>query len=261
MKFSFGILLSAIAVINAAVIDIDNSNAEDILKTFVTSPTPLFNSAQDYHEQAKELQDDINKHLADIRSTLSSVLAEKSREALDDIQLNSNDILELENSTRTALFELDRSLCVDNLRVLLNKISEFTGFGSSNCVTAYDINIQKGLGSAYEKIRSYDGSFGDVQQIVVRSFIGANAFLEPEEIEARFVGELTRQRDEWNAARPEIGDFINSFNVEMEAHRLVLGTCFKTIQDNVAPGYDSLQSEIATCLEFDNTDDPFAAFR
>lgn len=253
MKSIVGVLLCVFVATHGAAID--DSPAPLII------PSSLFENALDYQNKLTALQQDINEQLTAIRTAVSTVLKSSSSETLAQIESNANKILEQDAPARFAIFELKPSACVSNLRILLNGATEFTGFGSSNCVTTYDINLQGALNTAYALLQKYEGSFGDVQQIVVRSFIGLNIFTQPEEVEARFSEQYNRRLRDWNLARPEVEQFVNTLSANIAVFNSVLGGCFTTLQNSVAPVYDILQGEIETCRDFDSTPDPFAIFR
>lgn len=255
MKQIVGILLSTIAVINCASVD------NKVASSFVLAPASLFEEAWKYQNSLKELQQDINDKLTAIRTSVSTVLRSSSNTTLTQVESNANQLLAQEEPARKAIFDLASSVCVNNLKVLINGITEFTGFGSSNCVATYDKNLNGVLNTAYALLQKYEGTYGDVQQIVVRSFIGKNAFLQADEIEARFGENYNLRYDEWQLARPDVEEFVDTLSGNVAVLNSALETCFEAVQENVVPAYVFLQDEISTCNNFDNTADPFAMFR
>lgn len=260
MKLFIVFLLSVFVVIHGAAINSAEESDEPISR-FIVAPTALFEKAWTYQDLLQNLQSSIDKDLSAIRTSVSVALRASTNVTLEQIEGNANSILALDEPARDAIFDLRSSTCVNRLRVLLNGVTEFTGFGSANCVTAYDKSVQGALNTAYALLQKYEGSFGDVQQIVVRSFVGKNAFLEAEEIEAVFKQKYEERSEEWDKIRPDIESFLSTLESNIAVFNTVLGGCFKTIQEEVAPGYVILTQEIATCEAFDNTADPFAAFR
>lgn len=257
MKLIVGVLLSVIAVIHGAAIE----ELDEPISRFLIVPDSLFINAWDFQGRLTTLQRDINEQLAAVRTAVSTVLKTSSNETLGQIDDNAMTLLAQDEPARTAIFALPASTCVNNLKIMINSITEFTGFGSSNCVAAYDKNVQGVLQTAYAQLQKYEASFGDVQQIVVRSFIGINVFTAPDQIEARF-GMYYNQRDsEWNTIRPDIDNFLRTLGNNIAVFNTVLGECFNGIQDRVNPRYTELQAEIATCHTFNTTPDPFAVFR
>ena len=264
MKLIVLVLVTVFVTIHGAAINSENVDleADTSISGKVIIPKSLFESAWDHQGKLESLQTNINLRLTQVRTAVSGVLRTSSGEALEHIEANANDILDLDGPVRTILFdELSSSACVNNLRVLINGITEFTGFGSSNCVTSYDTSVREALKVAYELLQQYEGYNVDVQQIVVRSFIGKNAYLQPEEIENSFKNLYDERLREWNEIDPDIENFVEELEGKINEFSLLLQGCFKTIQDNVAPYYNTLRADIEVCQVFDNTDDPFAIFR
>src|SRR4051812_22829083 len=134
MKSIVAVLLSVIITIHGAAID-----------SKVALRADLFPNARTHHQKLKELQVDINEQLTAIRTSISVVLSSSSNDSLTRIEQNADAFLALDEPARDAIFALDHTACVHNLKVLLNGATEFSGFGSSNCVTSYDSNVQKTL--------------------------------------------------------------------------------------------------------------------
>lgn len=259
MKLIVGILLSVVVVIQGAAIQNDELNAP--IARGILAPASLFTEAHSYQKLLTDLQQDINEVLTGIRTSVSTVLKDSSSETLEEIEDNSDKILALDDPARLAIYDINSTDCVTNLKVILNGITEFTGFHSSNCIAAYDKSVEETLEKAYSILQNYEGHQGDVQQIVVRSFIGQNVYLHSEEIQSIFKAQYEKRSQEWDDSRPDVENFVKTLRSDIAALNSVLNGCFGKIQTSVAPAYFGLQAEIATCYTFDNTADPFAAFR
>lgn len=261
MKLFVGVLLTAFVAINGAAIDSSEIAADEPISRFIVAPTMLFEKAWTYQNKLQALQSEINEKLTAVRTSVSTVLSSSTNVTLEQIESNAHGILVLDEPARDAIYALGSTPCVTNLKVLLNGVTEFTGFGSANCVSSYDKSTQGALTTAYALLQKYEGAYGDVQQIVVRSFIGNNVFLDSEKIEATIKKRFEDREAEWEAIRPDVEDFVKTLQSNIAVFNTALGDCFSVIQSDAAPGYAKLHSEIATCEVFDNTADPFAAFR
>ena len=259
MKLSIAILFSTIVAIQGAAIqpaDLQEPEAS------IFDLTSLFASAWTYQDRLQELQTEINVVLTEIRTSVSSALKISSRLTLQQIESNTNTILAIDKPARDEIFGLrSSSACVINLKTLINGVTEFSGFGSSNCVTDYDKSVQGVLNNAYAFLQKFEGTYGDIQQYVVRAFIGKNAYTQPEEIEALFATQFNNAVTKWDAAKPEAETFLSTLNTNIAVFNGVLGECFTGIQTRITPYYSTLQTEIATCAAFDSTPDPFTIFR
>lgn len=257
VKLSVGVLLLAIAVVHAATID---SEDVDVPPSKVIVSSSLFESAWQYQLKFESLQQDINTKLTAIRTAVSTVLAISSNHSLAQIEGIYNGILDLDRPARDRIYDLDSSLCVINLRVLINAITEFSGFYSSNCVTEYDKKVQEVLDAAYAIVHQYEGSSAEVQQTVVKSFIKRNAILKPDEIEARFKELYEIYLKKWSEFFPNVEEFVENLQSQIGGFNNNLQHCFNDLREQIGLAYFVLQQEIATCDIFDRTVDPFAVF-
>ncbi|CRL03706.1 CLUMA_CG016955, isoform A [Clunio marinus] len=114
--------------------------------------------------------------------------------------------------------------------------------------------------TAFGLIQGFDGNYADVQQIVVRSFIGKNAFVQAEEIEKRFTEEYNKRVGDVGSRQAEVDEYIKALTGAIEYFNNNLDECFKNIHNFIAPAYVTLKEQIKTCEEFDNTPNPFASF-
>lgn len=260
MKSFVAVLFAVVVAINGAAIDDGEGVA---IAPFIVAPEGLFENAWEHQEYLRSLQKDINDKLTEVRTAVSTVLRSSTAETLTQIEANANGILAAEKPIRDDIFSTDlrASACVVNLRVLLNGATEFTGFESSNCVTSYDKSVQGALNTAYALLQKYEGTFGDVQQIVVRSFVGRNIFTQPDDIVARFEEQFRTRKADWEAIRPDIESFVANLSGNIAVFNTVLGSCFGRIQAEVAPGYQIIREKLTVCEAYDNTADPFAMFR
>lgn len=249
MKYSLAIVLSVIAIIHGAAIEGPTQS--------VVSPLSLFKSANEYQKLLTELQTDKNVKLGEVRTAVSTVLKDSSAETLKQIEKNADTILALDDVVRQVIFNEPLGVCNINLRNQINSITEFSGFESSNCVARYDNSVQAELKIAYEFLRKYEGTNGDVQQIVVRSFIRGNAFTKPEEIEDRFKEQYAARSEEWEKIRPEIEKFVKDLSETIADFNKSLNGCFKVVHTKLEPQYVRLNEDIAICREYESTPAPF----
>lgn len=221
----------------------------------------LFVPAWEYQDRLTTLQQEIDLQLTAMRLSVSTVLKRSSKETLSQIENNTVAILEKEAPIRNVVFNLDPTACTNNLRTVLNGVTEFSGFPSSSCVARYDIGVKVELSHAYMMLEEYEGLYRDVQQIVVRSFIRQNAFLTPEVIIDTFKTQYESLSANWAIINPNIEEFVKTVSAKISANNDILDLCFNETQANLAPSYTRIIAEVDICNEFDNTKSPFAKFR
>lgn len=220
----------------------------------------LFESAWEYQDKFTTLQQDIELTLATISRSVSTVLKSSSRGTLVQIENNTIAILEKEAPIRDIVFNLNSTACTNNLRTVLNGVTEFSGFPSSTCVARYDSAVQLILKDAYTMLEQYAGLFKEVQPIVFRSFIRQNAFLTPEVIIETFKTQYETLSADWTKVTPNIEDFVKTVTSRVEDNNVILDLCFNRTQANLTPSYERIIDEVDICNEFDNTKSPFSKF-
>jgi hypothetical protein len=252
------VLFALAAFANAAALDGESKAPK------VVAPDSLFEKAWSHQKLFTDLQDDINEYLTKLRTAVSVVLKDSTVETLHQIQDNAVHILELEDPARISIYDQpnsDTSECYKHLKILLNAATEFTGYGSSNCASAYDQSVQAQLASAYTELRKLEAEFGNVQQVVVKSFSRLNVFTEPASIENNFTARYTESSAAWARTKGDVDGFINKLKTDIAALNARLGSCFTTLQNSAVPAFVALEGEIKTCDTFEHTADPFAVFR
>lgn len=222
----------------------------------------LFHHSHEHQNTAADLQSSVTRYAIDVRTAVPRVLGVRANLTINKIEINVDQLLDQEADARTAIFALSSSNCVHNLRVLLNGITEFTGFESSNCVSYYDTELSGLIQRYYGQVANYEKTFGDVLRVVPRSFAGGrNMFTEHGDIVNNFVSQLTALQANWEAQSKNIDEFEANFGEDIDRLNTNLQGCFNGIQVAVNPSYAVLTNEIATCGRFDNSRDPFEIFQ
>jgi hypothetical protein len=231
-------------------------NAAPIIKTDIEIDG-LFETAWEFQEKLNPRQTDIDNDVSEFRNSVSNVLKTTSRDALKELEENSLKILELESPVRTSVNELKEGDCSDDLKKLLNGVTSFTGYKSSNCVKLYDLAVDKEVQQAQELISVYDGIFTELQQLVVKAFVGKNQFTQQPEIIEYFNEEYNKRVAAWEEIKPDVELFIENLSGNIGAFNEVMHNCMVDIQKTVLPSYELLKEDVITCSIFDNTPNPF----
>lgn len=223
----------------------------------------LFESSRANHQIAANLQKSVTDYAIQVRTAVPRVLGGRANGTIANVEFNVDKLLDQEAAFRATIYDpsVPRTSCIGNLRVLLNAITEFTGFESSNCVAKYDVSLSSLIRRTYGDVAAYEKTFGDVLRVVPKSFTARNMFLQYSEIETEFTTTLSTLQAQWNAEVKDIAAFENIFALNIDQLNAVLNTCFANIQAFVNPSYAILANEIATCTRFDNSHNPFAVFQ
>lgn len=256
MKLPVGLFVTLFAAISSASILKDpkkaffaHDDSEIAIAPAITKPTRLFEYAQDYQGQIIKKQSEIDSAMSKtFLEDLPKLLGDYASKTLDQIEANSVKFLERDEPVRAAINSIDpKTPCVNHLKLLIDTITEFTGYGSGNCVAAYKRNFEETVA----ELNNYVDGFGisyRIQQIVVDSFAGKNVFTNNAEIFAEFKKNFHDKISRWNNGQMELKALANEVEkFYLSKHEKQLEECFEALQTQVIPSYDLLKASISTC--------------
>lgn len=233
------------------------SQAAPIGKTSGNDVTDLFATAWEFQNKLTPRQEEIDTDVTEFRTSVSTVLKDSSKEALSAVEENALAILTLEAPVARAVGDLAPGECAANLKTLLNDVTGFTGFSSSNCVATYDTQVDAQVQTAQDMISVYDGVFTELQQLVVRAFVGKNKFTEQDAIIDEFQNEFETRVTAWEAIRPDVEKFVADLGGSIDEFNGSMTGCMMEVQSSVAFAYQMIQQRVQTCIDFENTPNPF----
>lgn len=221
--------------------------------------TTLFATANEFQKKLSETQVEVDDDLTDFRLSVSSVLRTSSSKALSEVEMNAEAILELEAPVLQAVNTLPAGECSTNLKTLLESVTAQTGFASSNCLSTFDVRVDAQVSQAQDMISVYDGVFTELQQLVVKAFVGKNKFTEPDRIIEKFQGEFATRIAVWEEMKPDVETFVSGLTGTITGYNSAMNGCMGGVQNQVAGAYQLVQARVQTCIDFENTPGPFRA--
>lgn len=111
--------------------------------------------------------EDVDRDVIEFRISLSRVLEVALNRVSVEIDENGRKIQNLEAPVREAVEELSDGECAINLQELLESLTGFTGYQSSNCATAYEGLVNDGVRQADNMIDTYYDNFKEYQILKV----------------------------------------------------------------------------------------------
>ena len=142
------------------------------LFSFKEPTESLFVSAWEYQGKFSDLQIEINEKVYEIQTSVSKVLAITTNKTLTQIDDNAKSFVELDETVREVLNPLMPDGCISDLLEILDGVTHMSGFDSSNCLRHYDVSLQAEIANFTEALATYGNLSAEIQQIVVRAFIG-----------------------------------------------------------------------------------------
>lgn len=207
------------------------------------------------------MQEDINKVIYEVQSSISSVLEVSTVQTLDQYE---NHVSDVQAEFIPALDDFDQlqpGPCKDMAEYILNYTTLFTGFEASNCASNYDIRVGAEISIATAALAQVDDLYGQVQTVVVKSFIGQNAFLTPEDIKDTITEIYNLIQEKWTSSKPEMEQIKNNLAAVIAGHNEELGNCHDNILQNAITYYALFRSNVQTCRDFEQTSQKFGSPR
>lgn len=221
-------------------------------------PNFLFEHAWNYQELLTTLQDDVNLAAHEVQTAVSGVLKTSTAKTLQQYQ----DHVYAVQDEYVPMLEVFRTLldtdCRREAETILNSTTTFTGFRASNCAQTYDSRVRNEISVANDMLSRFDDLYSQVQLIVYKAFMGHNTFVNPETIEDTITEIYNIVNDRWELSRPEMEALIMNLSSAIAAQNNELGICHNANLEYAKSFYSMFRSMVQTCLDFDNTPDPFA---
>jgi hypothetical protein len=118
-----------------------------VICAMVAQPPPvdqLFTDSWAQHQRLSPQQQSIDYAVTELRQQLTGVLDVRTTEALQEIENNTRQVIEIERPYRVMLTDMPVNPCTTNLLNQLAEATSFTGFQSANCVSRFDTSSENG---------------------------------------------------------------------------------------------------------------------
>lgn len=188
---------------------------------------------------------------------VSSVLHVSTAETLHQYESHFKAIEDLYAPELERFEALAPSDCRRGAETILNTTTTTTGYASSNCASSYDSRVKYDISVATKAIVDIDDFYSQVQSIVVQAFVGQNAFLTPEDIKNTITEIYELVSAKWEETKPKLQSIRDTLETSITNQNRILGTCHTSIFTSTTNYFESFRSMIQTCIDFDNTPEPF----
>lgn len=184
---------------------------------------------------------------------MSHVLSESTDKTLQQYESHVDRVGELYAPSLEAFQQLQPGSCRNSAERILNDTKDFTGFSASNCANQYNNRVKVVIDSANIALTGFDGIYSQVQSIVLKSFVGRNALLNPEDIEDRIIHIFELIKGKWDAAEPEITSLRRNLEEAISNQNEELGKCHNFVEEDATAEFQRFARMVQTCTEFDNS--------
>lgn len=228
-------------------------------KTKLIHPDFLFTHSWEYQGKLTELQADIDESIKETQVAVSNVLKQSTNNTLKQYQTHINEVENIYIPMLDGFQTLQPGACRNDAEDVLNRTTTNTGYRASNCASTYDNRVQSAISTALNSLNRFGDFSGQVQSIVVKSFVGKNSFVNPEKIEDKIVEIYDFVKDRWNSSKPEIEAVRNSLSTFITAQFNELISCHGANLNYAKRFFEMFEETVQICIDFDKTPNPFAA--
>lgn len=201
------------------------------------------------------MEEEIIQGILNVQTAVTTALKTSTNESLTQYEQHMYAILELDKPIRMGLVDLDsNSSCATLLEQNLMYTTNMTGYESSNCATSFNTAVAAELFKSNEVFKNNNDFNGDVQQFVVKSFVGINAFLTPDAITDNFENLYNTAKENWDSAKPNVYKLVSEMKTLITGMNVLLGRCHSDLIDLVTKSYDSLTKNLDHCKTFQSVD-------
>jgi hypothetical protein len=222
-------------------------------RALVNNPDELFQSAWEYQDKFIKLQDDINTQMYIVKTAIPNILRLSTNTTLGQVNCNANEIFGLDRLVRTKIMSKNPTPCLTELLEGLDAVTNLLGFSSSNKLKDYDRAVNEIVTRAYKELQNCQASFSEVQQVVVRSFIGANVFTMQSLIQNKFKSTYEKRQQEWDIVRPNISGLIIGLSNSINLVNVEFDRQLSQLRTSGNDSYNKVQEAISVCEDFDES--------
>jgi hypothetical protein len=196
--------------------------------------------------------------IAEVQTAVSVVLKTSTSVTLKQYEEHINAIQDEYVPYLEKLQVLQPSECKNDAEFVLNKTTTNVGYRVSNCALEYDNRVRNEIDIATRALIRFDDIYSQVQSYVVKSFIGQNAFLTPEDIRDRIIAIYELIESKWEGSRPEVEAIKRNLSSGIERQNAELTNCHNANMVYARTFFGIFREDVNTCTIFDNTPNPFS---
>lgn len=213
----------------------------------------MFPVAWDYQARLFEFQEEINFAIGEGISAVSHVLSDSTDKTLNQYEGHVDRVEAMYFPSLEKFQQLELGSCRTSAERILNTTTEFTGFSASNCANQYNNRVKVEIDKANKALSAFDDIYSQVQSIVVKSFVGRNVLLNPEDIEDRIKDMFELISGKWEASKPEIASLRRNLEEAISNQNEELGKCHNAVEEDANAEFQRFARMVQTCDDFENS--------
>lgn len=226
--------------------------AANVIEPALINPAdPLFPHSYAKQAQIQNIQDDIDSIVAEVQRGFLEETKKSSSNLLSEFESFANTINAKHAPVLADFIELPAGSCRDGAETLINTTRTQTGFNAGNCATRVNNAIANIMAKVDKLFENFNRQFSEIQQIVVKSYIKSNLFVDMPDVVIEKMDRFFDNVDaRWKEQKPEFSKLRAQLATDLAAEHAKLSTCNADVVTFADTMFRLTSGQIDSCREF-----------
>lgn len=224
----------------------------NVIEKALNNPSDaLFPHSYGKQVQIQSIQDDINSIIADVQWGFFTEVQTSSANLLGQFETFANIINAMHSPVLADFNQLPAGSCRDGAETLINTTRTQTGFNAGNCATRVNNAVANIIQKIDKLFENFNHQFSEIQQIVVKSYIKSNLFVDkPGDVIKQMDTFFNKVDSRWKEQKPEFTKLRSQLATDLAAEHAKLSVCNSDVITFAETMFRLTSSQIDSCNEF-----------
>lgn len=220
----------------------------------------IFPSSFEKQEAIQVIQNQIDEVIVDVQIGFFMEVKNSSEYLLQHIEDLANTISGLHDSIMSDFVNVKEGTCRNYVEEIIKLTKSVSGSNAGNC--ALDVNnaITSILTRSDDLFENFNRQFSEIQQIVVKSFIKNNLFIDkPEEVIRKMDDNYNLVKTRWDNLKPDFTSLRAALRNDLVIKDATFAICHSNIEKYVEEMYRLSRGQIEQCNYNENNENAQAS--
>lgn len=210
----------------------------------------VFPYSYEKQEEIQSIQDEIDQVVTDVQWAFFNEVHNSSSSLVKHFKNFADTINEQHASILSDFIQLPENSCRDNAETLINTTRTQTGFNGGNCANRVNNAITSILARTDSLYEDFNRQFSEIQQIVVKSYIKSNLFIDSTELVKGNMDEnFNLVKTRWDELKPNFNSIREQLKADLNEEDAKLTICHLDSVAFAESMYRLTRSQIEVCQE------------
>lgn len=182
---------------------------------------------------------------------IALVLVEVTSPIIGTYSTHATEIWNIYVSNNGEISNLTQTDCKENAFEGNDYAISSHGFRAVNCITSYNKKVFAETKLQNDKLREISPGLDSVALNVIRAYLPpSNPMVDGEVIESLINSTYANTVAQWNSVRPDISTMRTTFQNNLSAFGVTLGTCFNSAKTYMQTMSNLVREQVLECIEY-----------